>query len=131
MKLATENKVVAIHGNKDIGFPDSMDKTENDHRQINRKYFQAIIVSIAALGLFNEAQAYGMAGYILPQIEGCEGDDGVSVSREMGSYFGEKMTFMSRVAIVTTKNTFRVTQRKPSIIMNFNSIPLKGIPMHS
>ena len=63
-----------------------MDKIQPNN-DINRPYYQVLVVITASFAGFSNAQAPGMAGYLIPQIT--SGNDIIFVSKQTGSWVGK------------------------------------------
>ena len=63
-----------------------MDRIQPDNN-INRPYYQVLVVITASFAGFSNAQAPGMAGYLIPQLT--SGKDRIFVSKQAGSWVGK------------------------------------------
>ena len=63
-----------------------MDGTDLKH-DVNRPFFQGLVVVTASFAGFSNAQAPGMAGYLIPQLT--SGKDRIFVSKQAGSWVGK------------------------------------------
>ena len=67
-----------------------MDGTDLKH-DVNRPFFQGLVVVTASFAQALNAQAPGMAGYLIPQLT--SGNDIIFVSKQTGSWVGKKTPY--------------------------------------
>ena len=60
----------------------------DSNKGLDRPYYQGMVVATAAFSGFSNAQAPGMAGYVIPQIT--NGKDSIYVDRGTASWVGEQ-----------------------------------------
>jgi len=89
------------------------------HTAIHRKYYQSLIAVVSGSLLLAQAQAGGMAGFVLPQIEGPDAtDEDIRVTRAVGSWFASVVYLGSIVGALWTGYQSNRLGRKRSMIID-------------